>query len=124
VILPLLGSTRRFMHLIRVDFPAPLGPMIAMKSSAWTSKSIPFKISGPLAEYLTRRSLTQSTVMPSLQKWPCLPKLNRQGLNGILLSSVFCCFQVSDNIIVRIRHCYEFAGVHIFKILPTFVVIA
>ena len=45
--LPPLGSTSLLMQRISVDLPAPLGPMMAKKSSASTSKEMPFRISGP-----------------------------------------------------------------------------
>ena len=47
--LPEVGSTRRLIQRIRVDLPAPLGPMIAKKSLASTSKEMPLRVSGPLA---------------------------------------------------------------------------
>ena len=51
--------------------PAPLGPMMARKSSLSTSKSIPFSISGPLAVYLTLRFLTDKTDIIKFSGVPC-----------------------------------------------------
>jgi hypothetical protein len=47
MMLPEYGSTNRLMQRMRVDFPAPLGPITAQKSFAATLKSMPRNISGP-----------------------------------------------------------------------------
>lgn len=44
---PPFGSTSLLMQRMSVDLPAPLGPMMAKKSSASTSNEMPFRISGP-----------------------------------------------------------------------------
>ena len=59
------------MQRMRVDLPAPLGPMMARKSSLSTSKSIPFSIYGPLAVYLTVRFLTDKTDINKFSDVPC-----------------------------------------------------
>jgi hypothetical protein len=40
---PLVGSTKRLIHRISVDFPAPDKPITATNSPADTSRSTPFK---------------------------------------------------------------------------------
>ena len=41
------GSTSLLIQRIKVDLPAPLGPIIATKSFSATSKLIPLRISEP-----------------------------------------------------------------------------